>query len=105
MVESTIRTADPSVAYQGVSASRGKAVRAEPVSALYEQGKIHHVGLLQDLEEELVSWMPGTSAWSPNRMDALVWVLSELMLKPQPSYAATIAVVVGPSYWLNLGSN
>jgi hypothetical protein len=79
MVEATLRTVDPSISYQSVSASRGKAVRAEPIAALYEQGKVHHVGRLDGLENEMISWQPGSSCWSPNRIDALVWVLTELM--------------------------
>jgi terminase large subunit-like protein len=80
MVEATIRTVDPSISYKNVSASRSKAIRAEPISAFYEQGKIHHVGRFDALENEMASWQPGVSTWSPNRVDALVWVLMELML-------------------------
>jgi phage terminase large subunit-like protein len=78
MVEATLRTVDPSISYQSVTASRGKAVRAEPIAALYEQGKVHHVGRLDGLENEMISWQP-ESSWSPNRIDALVWVLTELL--------------------------
>jgi terminase large subunit-like protein len=80
MVESTIRTVDPNISFKMVTASRGKALRAEPVAALYEQLKIHHVGQFNALEDEMTSWQPGLSSFSPNRMDALVWVLTELML-------------------------
>lgn len=79
MVEATLRTVDRSISFQSVIASRGKAVRAEPIAALYEQGKVHHVGRLDGLENEMISWQPGVSKWSPNRIDALVWVLTELM--------------------------
>jgi len=85
MVESTLRTVDPTMALKLVTASRGKHVRFEPVGALYEQGRIHHVGSLPELEEEVVSFTPegydGIS--SPNRADALVWAVSELMIRPQ----------------------
>lgn len=80
MVESTVKTANHNIYYKPVHASRGKAVRAEPVSALYEQGKVHHVGSLPYLEDEMCLWIPGTTTRSPNRLDALVWVLTELML-------------------------
>lgn len=80
MVESTLRTIDPNLPFKAVNASRGKAVRAEPIAAMYEQGKIHHVGRLDGLENEMITWQPGVSSWSPNRIDALVWVLTELML-------------------------
>ena len=80
MVELTIRTVDEGVAYKAVHASRGKRTRAEPVAALYEQGRVHHVGAFSKLEDEMTGWVPG--APSPNRMDALVWALTELMLQP-----------------------
>ncbi|MBI3896609.1 MAG: hypothetical protein HY313_11835 [Acidobacteria bacterium] len=80
MVEATLRTVDPSISYKSVTASHGKAVRAEPISALYEQGKVHHVGRFDLLENEMVSWQPEVSSWSPNRVDALVWVLTEIMI-------------------------
>jgi len=81
MVESTIRTVDKDVSFKAVHASKGKYVRAEPVSAFYEQGRIHHVGFFPLLEDELCEWVPG--AKSPNRLDALVWAITELMLKEE----------------------
>jgi hypothetical protein len=80
MVESTLRTVEPGISFKQVTASRGKAIRAEPISALYEQGKVHHVGSFESLESEMLTWLPNFSSWSPNRMDALVWVLTELMV-------------------------
>jgi phage terminase large subunit-like protein len=82
MVAHVIRTADPNVPYKGVHASRGKWVRAEPVSALYEQKRVHHVGAFPDLEDEMCSFgADGLSdGKSPNRMDALVWAITELEL-------------------------
>jgi phage terminase large subunit-like protein len=61
-------------------ASRGKRARAEPVSAVYEQGRVHHAGTLARLEDELCEWVPDQSTWSPNRLDALVWACTELGL-------------------------
>lgn len=78
MVEFVLQTVDPSVPVKMVSASRGKAVRAEPVAALYEQGKVFHVGRLDALEDEMCQWVPG-DAKSPNRLDALVWGITDLM--------------------------
>lgn len=78
MVELTIRTADPNVSYRGVTASRGKVIRAEPVAALYEQGRVHHVGFFPQLEDQLCDWDPLTSPRSPDRLDALVWAVTEL---------------------------
>ena len=80
MVESTIRAVDPTVPVRLVSASRGKQLRAEPVSALDEQGKIHHVGMLAELEEQLCSWVPDSGDASPDRLDARVWAITELLL-------------------------
>jgi hypothetical protein len=82
MVESTIRAAAGGefVSFKAVRASRGKAVRAEPVAALYERGLVHHVGAFHHLEDELCNWEPFGGSVSPNRLDALVWALSELML-------------------------
>jgi phage terminase large subunit-like protein len=79
MVEATIRSVDRSAAVRMVHASRGKQVRAEPVVALYEQGKVHHVGQLPALEDQLCGWDPMESPGSPDRLDALVWAISELL--------------------------
>lgn len=88
MVESVIRTANPNVAVKLVNATRGKVVRAEPIAALYEQGRVSHVGEgLEALEDEMVS-MTGDGflgEGSPNRVDAAVWALTELMLDSRPS--------------------
>ncbi|HKS94952.1 MAG TPA: hypothetical protein VJV74_02340 [Terriglobia bacterium] len=80
MVESTIKTVSDRVSYKDVIATRGKLVRAEPIAALYEKGIVHHVGQFPELEDEQVSYVPGNK--SPNRMDALVWCMTELMLHP-----------------------
>jgi len=77
MVEHTIRSADSSLNVRMVNATRGKTVRAEPISALYEQGKIIHRQPFDGLEDEMCLYEPGGSS-SPNRMDAAVWALSEL---------------------------
>lgn len=72
MVENTIHSVDKSVPFKQVRATRGKALRADPIVALYEQGLIHHIGVLAALEDEMVTWTP-ESDWSPNRIDAMVW--------------------------------
>ena len=77
MVEAVIKQVDPSVRVKLVWASRGKATRAEPISALSEQGRDHHVGSFPALEDELCLWSPGDQ--SPNRLDAKVWAYTELM--------------------------
>ena len=76
-VRDLLRNVDASVPYKAIRASRGKAVRAQPVSALYEQGKIHHVGMFPELEDQLCLWVP-ESLESPDRLDACVWAISEL---------------------------
>jgi phage terminase large subunit-like protein len=82
MVESVIRAKDGNVPVTIVTATRGKEIRAEPVSALYEQGRVHHVGSLAPLEDELCEWDPqDKTAASPNRLDALVWAITALMLE------------------------
>lgn len=82
MVAHVLRTVDPSAPIKLVTASRGKAARAEPIAALYEQGKVRHLGAHIALEDEMASWDPlADSGPSPNRVDALVWALTELMLE------------------------
>jgi phage terminase large subunit-like protein len=80
MVEHVIQSARRRTPYKQVTATRGKAVRAEPISALYEQGKVRHVGNFRELEDELVAFSTSgyTGGGSPNRADALVWALTEL---------------------------
>lgn len=79
MVEFTIKAMDDRVSYKAVHASRGKYIRAEPVAALDEKGRVHHVGMLPELEDELCEWVPGDD--SPDRLDARVWAITELMLE------------------------
>ncbi len=82
MVEHVIRTVKggDKVNYKSVHASRGKYTRAEPVSSLYEQGRAHHMGFFGPLEDELCEWVPDGKKPSPNRLDAMVWGYTELML-------------------------
>lgn len=84
MVLETIRTVDPSVNVKMVTASRGKAVRAEPVASLMEDGRDHHVGHYPELEAQMTSWVQGDRN-SPDRMDARVWTVTELMLSAPES--------------------
>lgn len=76
MVAQTIKTVDASVPLRAIHASLGKHTRAEPIAALYEQGRVSHVGTFSALEDEMCEWEPGAA--SPNRMDALVYALTEL---------------------------
>ncbi|MFZ5610189.1 MAG: DNA-packaging protein [Pseudomonadota bacterium] len=79
LVEAVLRACASHVAYRAVRASRGKLIRAEPVAALYERGQVHHVGLMLELEDEMCSFAPAGGKASPDRMDALVWALTDLM--------------------------
>jgi len=91
MVEATIKGAaeatNQTCRYKNVHASRGKAVRAEPIVARYENSRIHHVGTFNTLEDEMVLWVPGESKYSPNRIDALVWAMTELGIGNTGKYA------------------
>tara|TARA_R100001440_G_scaffold64218_2_gene84615 strand:+ start:815 stop:2086 length:1272 start_codon:yes stop_codon:yes gene_type:complete len=78
LIEKLLRVQDVNVPYSSVRATRGKMLRAEPISALYEQGKVHHVGYFKHLEDQMCSYTPDT-AKSPDRLDALVWGISSLM--------------------------
>lgn len=80
LVEANIKSVDKTVSLKKVHAKRGKALRAEPVVALYEQGKIHHVGLFPALESQMTSWNPSEED-SPDRVDALVYAITELMIQ------------------------
>jgi phage terminase large subunit-like protein len=82
MVANTIHSVEQAIPLKGVHASRGKQARAEPISTLYEKGMVHHVGVFTELEDQLCNWTPNSGAASPDRLDALVWALSELMLTP-----------------------
>lgn len=110
LVEATVRNIDPNVSYRSVHASRGKRKRGEPVAALYEQGRVHHVGTFDDLEDQMITWVPdhpdgteddgdaqegaaGTKAAagvsdSPDRADALVWLISDLAGFSVPDHVA-----------------
>lgn len=102
MVEYTLRSLQPDLPIRMVRASHGKAIRAEPVSGMYEQGKIHHVGVLPFLEDQMCTWDPeDDDAPSPDRMDALVWALTDLLVTG-PKYdpvAVAPGGVTSPSYW------
>jgi phage terminase large subunit-like protein len=99
LVEATLRTVDPNVPFKKVYASRGKIPRAEPVAALYEQGKMRHFGHFPVMEDQMMTYTPEPPAGrgmrqiaqqnSPDRMDAMVWAMTELMLKRRGAYDPT----------------
>jgi phage terminase large subunit-like protein len=90
MVEARIRTVDPNVPVTTVWASRGKVTRAEPVSALFEQGRMHHVGSFPQLENQMTNFTsdfdPPATGYSPVRLDALVWAAAELLVTPMSDF-------------------
>jgi hypothetical protein len=92
MVEEVIHQIDPDVRVILVHASRGKQTRAEPVAAIYEQGRAHHAGTFTAMEDEMCLWTPGDA--SPNRMDALVWLATDLMISNLQSLTATVSKYV-----------
>lgn len=100
LVEKVLRTIQPNFAYRPVNASRGKLTRAEPVSALYEQGKVHHVGIFGDLEDQMCTY-DGTGK-SPDRMDALVWCLSDLMFEGASAVGIDFGGNEQESHWRNI---
>ena len=94
MVASVIHEVDKDVPVELVHASRGKATRAEPVAAIYEQSRAHHIGVFGLLEDEMALWTPGDA--SPNRMDALVWAYTKLIETEPPLTSADLRAIEIP---------
>jgi phage terminase large subunit-like protein len=85
LVRNAINTIDPSIKVLEVHSKYGKALRAEPITLAYEQGRVHHVNYLADLESQMISWIPGEGK-SPDRVDALVHALTALLIKPPAGF-------------------
>jgi phage terminase large subunit-like protein len=85
LVRNAINTIDPSIKVLEVHSKHGKALRAEPITLAYEQGRVHHIGYLADLESQMISWIPGEGK-SPDRVDALVHALTALLIKPPAGF-------------------
>lgn len=92
LVECTLRSIDPRLAYKPVRASRGKTARAEPVAALDMQGRIHHAGVFARLEDQMCGFDPLAGGDSPDRVDARVWAMTELLLG--------VPLPAGPKVWM-----
>lgn len=90
---------DAHVATKNVHASRGKYARAEPVAARYEQGRVHHVGLFDELEDQLCNYVPGITKQSPDRLDALVWAVTELDMRTTPDISLDLSDNFVPNGW------
>lgn len=84
MVRGTIHAIDPNIPFKKLWASRGKAIRAEPVQSLYEQGRVFHCREFPELEAEMTTWVPRMRMKSPNRLDAMVWGVTEAVLEGMP---------------------
>jgi len=92
MIPMIIKQVDPSVKVTQVRASRGKRLRAEPVAAMYEQGRVHHVGVFEQLETQMTIWTPDDIK-SPDRLDAMVWAITDLLQSGSLSgYLSNLAV-------------
>ncbi|MEI8295306.1 MAG: ATP-binding protein, partial [Alphaproteobacteria bacterium] len=83
LVERVVKSIDNTVAYKAVRATRGKTTRAEPIAALYEQERVFHVRPFTLLETQLCTYVQGSTSRSPDRLDALVWALTELFLEAE----------------------
>jgi phage terminase large subunit-like protein len=86
LVRNAINTIDPGIKVLEVHSKYGKALRAEPITLAYEQGRVHHVDYLPDLESQMISWIPGETRKSPDRVDALVHGLTALLIKPPAGF-------------------
>jgi len=103
LVKNAILTIDPSITILEVHSKYGKALRAEPVTLAYEQGRVHHVGYFAELESQMISWVPGEGK-SPDRVDALVHALTALLIKPPAGFTGgTITARSSASRRLDLG--
>ena len=96
LVTNAILAIDPSIKVLEVHSKFGKALRAEPVTLAYEQGRIHHVNYLPDLESQMCAWIPGEGK-SPDRVDALVHALTALIIKPPPGFVGGTITARSPS--------
>ncbi len=108
MVEATMKVVRPGAPFKAVHASKGKWTRAEPIAALYEQGRISHVGTFAELEDEMVNFGPNgmVGEASPDRVDALVWALTELFpsivkkADPKPAVIEHERYIDGQQGWM-----
>ena len=106
MVTATLKATGSRAKVRVVTASRGKAIRAEPVVGQYEQGRVHHVGVFPELEDQLCSWDPTGNDPSPDRLDALVWAVTELTGRPPMRInPAELARISAPGHWHQPHSN
>lgn len=96
LVRNAINAVDPNVKVLEVHSKHGKALRAEPTVLAYEQGRVHHIGYLPELEDQMTQWIPGEGK-SPDRVDALVHALTALMIKPPEGFMGGKITAKSPS--------
>ena len=99
LVRAAIHTVDPNIPFRAVTATRGKIMRAEPVAALYEQSKVHHVGMHSKLEDQMCGYTGISSDDSPDRMDAMVWAIFDLMLARRACPIVAPISIESANYW------
>ncbi len=99
LVGSNLMAIAPNIPFRAVHASRGKYKRAEPVAALYERGRVHHVGVFGELERQMTEYVPGSEEASPDRMDALVWGITELLIDQEE-----VGLTVQVGQWQTISS-
>jgi phage terminase large subunit-like protein len=86
LVRNAINSIDPNIKVFEVHSKHGKALRAEPIVLAYEQQRVHHVGYIAELEDQMTSWIPGETSKSPDRVDALVHAMTALLIKPPQGF-------------------
>ncbi len=86
LVRNAINSIDPNIKVFEVHSKHGKALRAEPIVLAYEQQRVHHIGYLAELEDQMTSWIPGETSKSPDRVDALVHAMTALLIKPPQGF-------------------
>jgi phage terminase large subunit-like protein len=96
LVRNAINTIDPSIKVYEVHSKHGKALRAEPIVLAYEQGRVHHIGYIAELEDQMTSWIPGEGK-SPDRVDALVHAMTALLIKPPQGFIGGKLTAKSPS--------
>lgn len=92
LIESNLRSIDKNISYKSVRAYKGKYLRAEPIASLYEQGKVQHIKVFKELEDEMTTYVPGLSKKSPDRLDALVYAITELSQAKQINIPAGMGI-------------
>jgi phage terminase large subunit-like protein len=105
MVRNAIHQIDPHIPVYEVHSKHGKQLRAEPIALAYEQGRVHHLGVLAELETQMTQWIPGETKKSPDRIDALVHALTALLVKPPQGFGSGPVTAKSPNGHARLPSH